>query len=121
MTEEELVQMVEPRPVKRGRGYYFTWPAALEFVRKCEATDFAVLGIEAFRLTPTSTEPDTNLIADFSPSLALRGWPDVKARSNSDAHNFLTNAPKDRFFTFVVWSSAEHARLKQKEQADDQC
>lgn len=108
MTEEQLFRTIEPPPLKRGGEYYFAVPGARALIEKCNANDIAIIGIEAFRVTPSTVEPELGLIADFSSSLASH-WSEVISINNGAAKEFLANAPQDLLFTFVLCSSDEYS------------
>ena len=90
---EEFLQGIDGG-VKRGGEIYFDRDAAIRLIEQCAVEEFAILGVEAFRLSDGSTEPDPAWIADFS-SL-------VNEQSTRAAEDFVRRAPRDRYFNFVV-------------------
>ena len=66
----------------------------MRLIEKCAIEKYAIIGVEAFRLSDVATEPDPGWIADFS-SL-------VNEQSTRAAEDFVRRAPRDRYFNFVV-------------------
>ena len=105
--EQQLFGSFASAAVRRGKEFYFDRALAMQFLDRCDIDDFAVIGIEGFRITPTATEPDMTLIADYSGRLITGEWGQIKRACNTDARQFVRAAPEGAFFNFVVSSSDE--------------
>lgn len=103
MTEERhLFESFAARSERRGDEFYFDRAAALDFVQACDDNDFAIIGIECFWLTSHATVPEPSLIADYSSDLGTTEWRAFKSRNNNNARRFVSAAPGDVFFAFVI-------------------
>lgn len=100
--ERHLFESFAARSQRRGNEFYFDRDTALAFIQACEDNDFAIIGIECFRLTQHATVPEPSLIADYSSDAEAIDWQGFRDRNNNNAREFVREAPDGLFFNFVV-------------------
>ena len=109
MTEAEIFNHFAAHGIKTKYGeLYLPKAKALDFITACEENGLAIIGIEGFIIVDDSILPQTDLIADYSPSLSPRGtdWIDYSHRCNTAVLEFVqrANSQRNLYFTFVVMS-----------------
>lgn len=80
MTAEQLEREFTERGEIRGGILMLASEAAIDLVRRARAERIPVLGIDAFRLSPEATEPDSGHTLDFSgSSCRTNPWAEAEA------------------------------------------
>jgi hypothetical protein len=109
-SESQLFETFADRAVRFGSEFYFSKAPAIEFIEACDENDFAVIGIEGFRINETMIQPDMGLIADYSEHLRDGNWPEMRRLNNAAARRFLEDVDSDVFLNFVIIDSFKAAR-----------
>ena len=80
MTGEDLEREFESRGTRRGGTLILPAPDALALVQRARGAGVGVLGVDAFRLTPTTTQPDLMHSLDLSgASCRTNPWAEAEA------------------------------------------
>jgi hypothetical protein len=80
MTGEDLEREFESRDTRRGGTLILPAPDALALIQRARREHVPVLGLDAFRLTPSTTQPDLANSIDFSgASCRTNPWAEAEA------------------------------------------
>jgi len=107
--EKKLFETFSGRAIRRGNEVYFDRDLAMQFLDLCDRDDFTVIGLEGFRITDTTTEPQMAWIADYSGRLGSGPSAVIRELNNAEARRFIRSAPEDLTFNFVVVGGNERA------------
>ncbi|MFM0028371.1 hypothetical protein PQR70_19145 [Paraburkholderia madseniana] len=96
-----------------GTEIYVEGEAALGIPADCEDNNVAIIGVDTFTITPGSTYPHLDGIADYSPKVR-RPWDDFRQRCNKAALEFmqemLTEKGANTYFSVVIIDVDEYER-----------
>ena len=66
MSMNKVEKLFSNRAILRGGIYLYSKPDAIKFIKECEKENIMLLGIDAFFLTATTTQPSMDNSVDYS-------------------------------------------------------
>ncbi len=88
LDEQQILKLLKTQGIVRGEEVYLSPSSTLQLLALCDQNDFAILGLEGFRVSGDQLTPDLDLILDCS-AFVGSSWEEFRDTCNSRCGGFV--------------------------------